>query len=42
MFGFGEVMHRANPQAWKKLRDNWDQTFVNPPVNINMDCKFAC
>jgi spore germination protein KC len=37
IFGFGEVIHRSNPQAWKKLRDNWDQTFVNLPVNVKMD-----
>lgn len=39
IFGFGEVIHRSNPQAWKKLRDNWDQTFVNLPVTVKMDIK---
>ncbi|WHY19696.1 Ger(x)C family spore germination protein [Paenibacillus sp. G2S3] len=37
IFGFGEVIHRSNPQAWKKLKDNWDQTFVNLPVNVKMN-----
>ncbi|WP_339317999.1 Ger(x)C family spore germination protein [Paenibacillus sp. FSL R10-2734] len=39
IFGFGEVVHRSNPQAWKKLRDNWDQTFANIPVSVKMDIK---
>lgn len=39
IFGFGEVMHRSNPQSWKKLRDHWDQTFVNLPVSVKMDIK---
>jgi spore germination protein KC len=39
IFGFGEVIHRSNPQAWKKLRDDWDQTFANLPVKIKADIK---
>ncbi|WP_339317997.1 Ger(x)C family spore germination protein [Paenibacillus sp. FSL R10-2734] len=39
IFGFGEIIHRSNPQAWKKLRNNWDQTFVKLPVNVKMDIK---
>ncbi|AIQ21615.1 Ger(x)C family spore germination protein [Paenibacillus sp. FSL H7-0737] len=39
IFGFGEVIHRSNPQAWKKLKDNWDQTFVNLPVSVKTDIK---
>ncbi|OMD44110.1 Ger(x)C family spore germination protein [Paenibacillus odorifer] len=41
IFGFGEAIYRSNPQAWKKLRNNWDQTFVDMPVNIEMDCKIV-
>lgn len=37
IFGFGEVIHRSNPQAWKKLKDNWDETFVNLPVSVKVD-----
>lgn len=33
-FGFGEVIHRSNPQEWKKLRKNWEQSFVNLTVNV--------
>ncbi|WP_339799765.1 Ger(x)C family spore germination protein [Paenibacillus sp. FSL R5-0744] len=39
ILGFGEVIHRSNPQAWKKLKDNWDQTFVNLPVSVKTDIK---
>jgi spore germination protein KC len=39
IFGFGEVIHRSNPQAWKKLQDNWDQTFLNLPVSVKADIK---
>lgn len=39
IFGFGEIIHRSDPQAWKKLKDNWDQTFVNLPVSVKTDIK---
>ncbi|MCW2277622.1 Ger(x)C family spore germination protein [Heliophilum fasciatum] len=34
VFGFGGVIHRADPQTWKRLQPNWDQEFVNLPVEI--------
>ncbi|GGH36986.1 Ger(x)C family spore germination protein [Paenibacillus segetis] len=36
IFGFGEVIHRSNPKAWKKLKKNWDQTFVKIPINVKV------
>lgn len=33
-FGFGEVIHRSNPQEWKTLQKNWDQHFINLSVNV--------
>lgn len=39
IFGFGEVIHRSNPKAWKKMEDNWDQTFVNIPVHVKVNYK---
>ncbi|AIQ33408.1 spore gernimation protein GerC [Paenibacillus sp. FSL R5-0345] len=39
IFGFGEVVHRSDPQAWKKLKDNWDQIFANLPVSVKTDIK---
>ena len=38
-FGFGEVIHRSNPQQWKKLQKNWDQSFVNLTVSIKCNTK---
>ncbi|AJS58881.1 Ger(x)C family spore germination protein [Paenibacillus sp. IHBB 10380] len=39
IFGFGEVIRRSYPKAWKKLKKNWDQTFVNIPVNVKVTHK---
>lgn len=39
IFGFGEVIHRADPKAWKKLKLNWDEKFVQLPVTIHSDFK---
>ncbi|RBW68745.1 Ger(x)C family spore germination protein [Bacillus taeanensis] len=37
IFGFGEVIHRSDPKEWKKLKKNWDKTFKEIPVTINVD-----
>jgi spore germination protein KC len=39
IFGFGEVMHRADPNAWKKIKKNWNQEFSQIPVTIHSDFK---
>jgi spore germination protein KC len=36
IFGFGEVIHRADPNAWKRLQQNWDQEFAQLGVTINV------
>jgi len=36
IFGFGEVIHRANPREWKKLEDDWIDIFPEVPVNIHI------
>ncbi|AOZ92160.1 Ger(x)C family spore germination protein [Paenibacillus crassostreae] len=36
IFGFGEVIRRSHPQEWKELKENWDQKFVNIPVNVKV------
>lgn len=36
IFGFGEVIHRTNPKAWKRLEPNWEQEFANLEVDINI------
>ncbi|MGM0879103.1 MAG: Ger(x)C family spore germination protein, partial [Bacillota bacterium] len=39
IFGFGEVIHRTDPKAWKEIKNNWDQEFVDLPVNVKADVK---
>jgi len=39
IFGFGEVIHRANPKAWKQLETNWDQEFTTLEVSVKVDAK---
>lgn len=38
-FGFGEVIHRSNPQEWKKLKKSWNQSFVNLTVSVKCNTK---
>lgn len=38
IFGFGEVIHRKDPQLWNQLKDNWnDEGFVNLTVDIKSE-----
>lgn len=39
IFGFGERIHRACPQAWNDLKDNWNDEFSNLQVNFTVDSK---
>jgi spore germination protein KC len=39
VFGFGEVIHRADPKAWKNLKNNWDQEFAQVPVTVHSNFK---
>ena len=39
IFGFGEVIHRAEPKAWKQLETNWDQEFTTLEVSVKVDAK---
>lgn len=39
IFGFGEVIHRANPKVWKDLKENWDEVFASIEVDINVITK---
>lgn len=39
IFGFGEVIHRTYPKLWKNIKDNWNEEFVNLPVNITVEVK---
>lgn len=38
IFGFGEAVRRADPRAWKTLKENWNEEyFTSLPVNIKTD-----
>jgi spore germination protein KC len=39
IYGFGEVIHRADPKAWKKLKKDWNQYFVDIEVTTHSDFK---
>lgn len=36
IFGFGTALHRANYKQWNLIKDNWDQTFVDLPVQVTV------
>lgn len=35
IFGFGEIIRRADPEAWKSLKKDWDTQFVNAAVTVH-------
>lgn len=37
IFGFGEVIRRANHKLWSDLKDDWDGEFKHLPVEIDVD-----
>jgi spore germination protein KC len=41
IFGFGEVIHRQHPKAWKKMKGNWGETFQDLEISykINYDIR---
>ncbi|WP_438315593.1 Ger(x)C family spore germination protein [Sporosarcina sp. FA9] len=39
VFGFGQAIHRSNPKTWKKIKDQWNESFVDLIVDVNVDLK---
>lgn len=39
IFGFGEVIHRADPKAWKEFKKDWNQEFSHVKPNIRVTVK---
>lgn len=37
IFGFGVALHRAHPNAWRTLKDEWDEVFPNIAVTTNVE-----
>lgn len=38
-FGFGEVLRRKDKKYWKKVKDDWNETFANIPIDVQVDVK---
>ncbi|SMF80570.1 spore germination protein KC [Paenibacillus uliginis N3/975] len=40
IFGFGEAIRRADPKAWKKMKEDWDERYFSDlPVHIKVKVK---
>lgn len=39
IFGFGAAIHRANYKQWNLMKENWDQAFVDLPVQVTVHAK---
>jgi len=36
IFGFGDALHRSEPESWKKLKKDWDPRFANIPITVDV------
>ncbi|MEN6327180.1 MAG: Ger(x)C family spore germination protein [Syntrophomonas sp.] len=39
IFGFGDKIHRSDPQQWKQIKDQWNDIYPTVQVNINAEFK---
>ena len=39
VMGFGTELYRQHPKWWDNVADNWDQSYKNMPIEINIDTK---
>ncbi|WP_223701609.1 Ger(x)C family spore germination protein [Sutcliffiella deserti] len=39
IFGFGEILYRSEPKKFKKVKDNWNETFAKATVEVNATIK---
>ncbi|CAH2715047.1 Spore germination protein B3 [Neobacillus rhizosphaerae] len=39
LFGFGEALHRSNPDYWKQAKSNWNQQYKELPVELKVDVR---
>ncbi len=37
IFGFGDVVHKANPEIWKNLEKDWNNYFADLEVNVKVE-----
>lgn len=41
IFGFGTQVHKYHPEYWKKVKDDWNDTFSKLPVDIKVDARIG-
>jgi spore germination protein KC len=39
IFGFGKALHISNPKKWKKIKEKWNDEFVNISINTIVKTK---
>ncbi|NQX61411.1 Ger(x)C family spore germination protein [Paenibacillus qinlingensis] len=39
IFGFGSAIHRDNYKQWNLLKNNWDQAFIDLPVQVTVQSR---
>ncbi|MBE1445907.1 Ger(x)C family spore germination protein [Paenibacillus sp. OAS669] len=37
IFGFGEAVNRANPKAWKEMKQDWGAIFAESKIDVKVD-----
>ncbi len=39
VLGYGKIIHKKNPNKWKKIKNNWDEIFKNLKIETEFDIK---
>ncbi|GLB62118.1 Ger(x)C family spore germination protein [Cytobacillus sp. NCCP-133] len=39
IFGFGEAIHRSDPDYWKKVKKEWNEKFADMPIEVKAEVK---
>ncbi|GLB61816.1 Ger(x)C family spore germination protein [Cytobacillus sp. NCCP-133] len=39
IFGFGEAIHRSDPDYWKKVKKEWNEKFADMPIEVKAAVK---
>jgi spore germination protein KC len=34
-FGYGDILHRVNPDAWYRVRQDWDDVFKKMEIDVS-------
>ncbi|SFE59579.1 spore germination protein KC [Paenibacillus catalpae] len=41
IFGFGQLIHESDPNAWRRLEKNWDDTFMTLEIDYNVNTRIG-